>query len=167
MTVRPLAPLDRDAVLHLNLESVHHLAPMDADEYQWFLDHARCAWAAEVDGEVAGFVLVLEPGLGYESRNYAWFSERHDDFLYLDRVSVGSGFRRVGVGTAIYDAVEALAADLGLPVLLEVNAKPANEPSLAFHRSRGYREVGTLEHPDAKVVSLQVKAPPTPRGPLG
>ncbi len=46
MTVRPLAPLDRDAVLHLNLESVHHLAPMDADEYQWFLDHARCAWAA-------------------------------------------------------------------------------------------------------------------------
>lgn len=159
MTVRPLSPSDQDAVLRLNLESVHHLAPMDADEYHWFLGHARCAWAADVDGEVAGFVLVLDPGLGYESRNYRWFSERHDAFVYLDRVAVGDGFRRAGVGTAIYDAVEALAAELGVPVLLEVNAKPVNEPSLAFHRSRGYQEVGTLEHPDAKVVSLQAKAP--------
>lgn len=157
--IRPLAHPDAAAVLRLNHESVHHLAPLGDEGYAWFLDHAACAWAAEVDGVVAAFVLVLEPGLAYESANYRWFSERRDDFLYLDRVAVDAPHRRLGVGSAVYDAVEDLADSTGRPVLLEVNARPANEPSLAFHERRGYVEVGTLEHPDGKVVSLRERPP--------
>jgi predicted GNAT superfamily acetyltransferase len=158
-TIRPLTLDDAPAVLAINEEIVHHLAPMDEAEYRWFLDVARCAWAAELDGEVAGFVLVLDPGVAYESRNYAWFSERFEAFLYLDRVAVDASVRRAGVGTAIYDAVEAAAAEAGLPVLLEVNVQPVNEPSLAFHTARGYEALGELEHPGAKVTRMFARHP--------
>lgn len=159
--LRPLTAADADDVLRINEASVHHLAPMGHDELAWFLAHATLAWGAEVDGELAGFVLVLAPGLSYESENYRWFSERTERFLYLDRVALDAGFRRQGIGTRIYDAVEAEAHAAGCPVLLEVNVEPPNEPSLAFHAARGYREVGILAHDGgAKVVRLLELAPP-------
>ena len=130
LRLRPLALADEALVLALNEEVVHKLAPMDADRYRWFLRVATCAWAADVDGELAGFVLVLAPGLDYPSDNYRWFSARYDDFLYLDRVAVAASHRRCGVGRAIYDAVEALAAERRCPMLLEVNVEPPNEASL-------------------------------------
>lgn len=159
VTLRPLAPEDAAVVLAVNEASVHHLAPMDEPEYRWFLGAAALALGAELDGELVGFVLVLEPGVAYASRNYAWFSERYDRFLYLDRVAIDARARRRGVGTAIYDAVEAAAAERAVPLLLEVNLEPPNEPSLAFHEARGFVEVGTLAHDDgAKVVRLLAKA---------
>ena len=158
-TIRPLVAADAADVLALNEEVVHKLAPMDEERYGWFLDVAAGAWAAEVDGCFAGFVLLLGPGLTYDSDNYRWFSEHHDRFVYLDRVAVGAAHRRRGVGSAIYDAVEAFAAERGEPLLLEVNVVPRNEASLAFHAQRGFAEVGTLEHPGPKVVSLLAKVP--------
>ena len=159
--IRPLAIEDAERVLAINEAVVHKLAPMDEDRYRWFLGEAACAWAAEVDGVLAGFVLVLAPGSAYESDNYRWFGARYDAFRYLDRVAIDEPFRRRGVGTAIYDQVEAHAAALGVPVLLEVNELPPNEASLAFHGARGYRPVGTLDHDGgAKVVRLLAWDPP-------
>ena len=157
--LRPLTDADADAVLALNHEVVHKLAPLDGDRYRWFLAEAELAWAAELDGQLAGFVLVLAPGLDYPSDNYRWFSQRWEVFCYLDRIAVAASARRTGVGTAIYDAVEAHAAAEGRPVLLEVNVDPPNDASLAFHAGRGYQEVGRLRHDDGKVVSLQAKPP--------
>lgn len=160
-TIRPLTMGDADRVLALNEAVVHKLAPLDLERFAWFVDHAACAWAADVDGELAGFVLVLAPGVAYESDNYRWFSERYEDFRYLDRVAIDEPYRRSGVGSAIYREVEAQAAALGLPVLLEVNEVPPNEASLAFHAARGYRPVGTLDHDGgAKVVRLLAWDPP-------
>ena len=156
--LRDLTELDASAVLALNEEAVEVLAPMDHHEYRWFLDEAT-AWAADVDGEFAGFVLLLEPGIGYASRNYAWLSERFEDFLYLDRIAIAAGHRRQGVGSAIYDAVEALAASHQRPVVLEVNVNPPNTASLAFHLSRGYEPIGDLEHPGGKVVRFFLRRP--------
>ena len=159
--LRPLTDADGDAVLALNEEVVHKLAPMDEAAYRWYLGTVEVSWAAEVDGAFAGFVLVLGPGHDYESENYRWFSERWDDFWYLDRVAVAASARRRGVGAAIYDALQAKAAEDGRPILLEVNVEPPNEASLAFHEARGFREVGRLAHDGgAKVVSLQVWEPP-------
>ncbi|MCU1370957.1 MAG: hypothetical protein JWO77_2151 [Ilumatobacteraceae bacterium] len=160
VVLRPLTADDATTVLAINEASVHHLAPMDEGEYRWFLEAAALALGAEVDGALAGFVIVLDPGTAYASRNYAWFSEHYDAFAYLDRVAIAEGARRRGVGTAIYDAVEAHAAERGVPLLLEVNIEPPNEPSLAFHRSRGFDPVGTLAHDGgAKVVQLLAKGP--------
>lgn len=159
-TLRPLTVDDLAAVLDINETNVHLLAPMDEGELRWFLDDATLALGAVVDDELVGFVLVLAPGLDYPSRNYAWFSGRYEDFLYLDRVAIDERARRQGVGTAIYDAVERAAAERGVPLLLEVNLQPINQPSLAFHAGRGFAEVGTLEHDGgAKVVQLLAKEP--------
>ncbi|WP_426574876.1 GNAT family N-acetyltransferase [Aquihabitans sp. McL0605] len=153
--IRPLTLDDAADVLRINEAVVHKLAPLDETELAWFLATARCAWGAEVDGRLAGFVFVLEPGAAYGSANYRWFSERYDDFLYLDRVAIDEGFRRTGIGGAVYDQVEALAAASGRPLLLEVNELPPNHASLAFHEARGFRPVGTLAHDGgAKVVRL-------------
>ncbi|MCB0964863.1 MAG: hypothetical protein KDA98_16425, partial [Acidimicrobiales bacterium] len=86
--LRPLVAGDVDDVLALNEEVVHKLAPMGPEDFRWYLDTIELAWAAEVDGAFAGFVLVLGPGHDYDSDNYRWFSERWDDFWYLDRVAV-------------------------------------------------------------------------------
>ena len=157
-TLRPLTPADASAVLAINEASVHHLAPLDEDEYRWFLDVATIAWGAEIDGDLVGFVFVIDPGVPYASRNYAWFSERYEQFAYLDRVAIDRSARRKGVGTVIYEAVEAHASERGVPLLLEVNVDPPNHPSLEFHASRGFAEVGTLSHDGgAKVVRLLAK----------
>lgn len=162
MTLRPLGPDDAEAVLALNEAVVHKLAPMDEAAYRWYLDATTLALAAEVDGAFAGFTLILEPGRPYDSANYRWFAARYDAFRYLDRVAVDAAFRRTGVGSAIYDRVEAEAAAAGVPVLLEVNEQPPNHASLAFHAGRGYQPVGTLDHDGGAKVTRMLALPPPP-----
>jgi predicted GNAT superfamily acetyltransferase len=63
----------------------------------------------------------------------------------------------------VYDAVEARATGTTGRLALEVNAVPPNGPSLAFHRARGFREVGLRHEPGGKQVAMMVKelqAPP-------
>ena len=54
---------------------------------------------------------------------------------------------------AAYDELE-LAATPYRRMVLEVNSEPANEPSLAFHRARGYVDVGTRGDPGHRVAML-------------
>lgn len=119
------------------------------------------AIVADVDGDIAGFCLVLGPGAGYSSLNYMWFAERYDDFIYLDRVAIAPTFQRRGIGRAMYAEVERLAAieqHGSTDFLLEVNLKPRNDSSLAFHAGLGFVEVGQRESDDGKVVSMMAKS---------
>ena len=112
------------------------------------------------DGEAAGFCLVLPPGTDYASGNYRWFGERYDDFVYLDRVAIAPAFQRRGLGRAMYAEVERLAARRRPSApwfALEVNLRPRNDTSLAFHESLGFDEVGTRETGYGALVSMQVK----------
>jgi predicted GNAT superfamily acetyltransferase len=142
--LRPMTDHDVPRVLELNHRHVELLSPLDAER----LSRLR-AWASRADvilcdGEVAGFVLVFSPGSEYDSANYRWFAGRYDDaFDYLDRIVVDDAYRRRGLASAVYDVVEAAAASRGR-LVLEVNIDPPNEPSLAFHRARGYVEVHQL-----------------------
>ena len=151
--LRPIGPGDRAAVLRLNAEHVELLSPLDDDRLTVLEAWADRADVIEVDGEVAGFVLTFGPGTGYDSENYRWHAERFGDaFYYLDRVVVAPEHRGAGVAHAAYDELEQVAQPYGRMVL-EVNADPPNEPSLRFHRRRGYTEVGRLGEP-GHVVSL-------------
>jgi len=107
---------------------------------------------------IAGFCLVLPLGSSYDSVNYRWFSDRYDDVMYLDRVAFDLRYRRRGLGTVLYRAVEQRVAEAGIPAIgLEVNADPPNPPSLAFHERLGYREVGRQDTPYGIVVSMMRK----------
>ncbi|RNL77734.1 GNAT family N-acetyltransferase [Nocardioides marmorisolisilvae] len=140
-TLRPIAPADHAAVLAWNEANVELLAPLSAERLIELLDQGE-GMIIEEDGTAVGFVFTFLAGSPYSSPNYAWFSARHEAFLYLDRVVVDSSVRRTGVGGRVYDLIEQRAAEVGPVMCLEVNLDPPNEPSLAFHRSRGYVEVG-------------------------
>ena len=98
-----------------------------------------------------GFVLCLLPGTRYGSLNYAWFNERYDDFLYVDRIAIGAAARNRSAGTALYQRVLADAAERGWPVAAEVSLKPPNLGSERFHRRHGFAPVGVLHHPKQSV----------------
>jgi uncharacterized protein len=142
--LRPITDEDVPAVLDLNHRHVELLSPMDDARLVLLRGWASRADVIVCDGKVAGFVLVFSPGTDYDSENYRWFSQRYGaDFDYLDRIVIDDAFRRRGLASAVYDAVEASAGARGR-LVLEVNLDPPNEPSLAFHRARGYREVHQL-----------------------
>ena len=142
--LRPMTDADVPAVLDLNDRHVELLSPMDAGRLDLLRGWASRADVIVCDGQVAGFVLVFSPGTDYDSENYRWFSERYgEDFDYLDRIVIDDRFRRRGLASAVYDAVEDAARSRGR-LVLEVNLDPPNEGSLAFHRGRGYREVHQL-----------------------
>jgi predicted GNAT superfamily acetyltransferase len=153
--IRPLADDDVDEVLELNELSVEALSPLDLAGLATHREMVAEALVCEIDGRVAAFALAYRPGAGYDSANYRWHSERFDDFLYLDRIVVGADFRRRGIATALYDALEEVAAPHGRMVC-EVNSDPPNPESLAFHRRRGYVELGHLTKADGhQVVMLE------------
>lgn len=143
MTVlRPITASDHPLVLAWNEANVELLAPLDEPRLVELLEQGDGV-VIEHDGIAVGFVLTFLAGSAYSSPNYAWFAARHDAFLYLDRVVVDPSVRRTGVGSQVYDLIEQRAAEVGPVMCLEVNLDPPNEPSLAFHRNRGYVEVGT------------------------
>lgn len=152
--MRPMTPADHAQVLALNAEFVHLLAPLEEARLQQLVAWSDRAEVIELDGAFAGFVLTFAAGSAYDSDNFAWFAERFPDVYYLDRIVLTPVTRRRGVATAVYDELE---RDCGRPQLcLEVNLDPPNAPSLAFHRDRGYAEVGQRQS-GGHLVSLMAK----------
>lgn len=155
-TIRDLVPGDLSAVHALNAANVPAVGEADLDHLARLVAMADHALVADDAGQLVGFCIVLAPGADYGSVNYRWFSERYDDFVYLDRVAVDQRWRGQGVGTALYAEVERRCADRTW-FTLEVNLRPRNDVSLAFHAQHGFVEVGQQETPYGCLVSLQAK----------
>jgi uncharacterized protein len=144
-------PADRPRLLALNEESEQELSELDMPRLEYILALAHRTLVVESDGEIAAFAIAIAPGTGYDSQNYRWFGERYEHFLYLDRIAVAAPHRRHGFGARIYDAMEESAIPFQRMVC-DVNVDPPNDVSLAFHKARGYREVGRLQHPGKAVM---------------
>lgn len=98
-----------------------------------------------VDDRVSAFLLVLGPGHEYESLNYRFFCTRHRRFAYVDRIVVDEQHRGLGLGRALYnDLFDSLAGSAPV-VCCEVNTRPPNPESRAFHDRMGFLEVGRQE----------------------
>ncbi|MFD1824718.1 MULTISPECIES: GNAT family N-acetyltransferase [Mumia] len=159
MLVRRMEDSDLDAVLALNQSAIDGVGALTADRLREIVGYAdQSVVSTDADGVLTGFALTLPPGTPYDSINYQWYKDEYDaqDYAYLDRVVVAPDFRRRGVGTLLYNVLEERARAREL-VALEVYVDPPNEPSLAFHRARGYTEVGRLDHPNGKKVAMLVK----------
>ena len=107
-TIRPLTGDDLPEALAINEANVPAVGSVDADQLAHLFDEASVALAAEDGGRLIGFCIVLAPGADYGSVNYGWFSERYDDFAYLDRVAVAESYRNRGIGAELYAEVERL-----------------------------------------------------------
>ena len=153
---RPYEPGDAEAVLALNQSALDAVSSLDLGRLGWLSDLADTCLVITDGSRLAGFAIMIGHGTDYDSINYAWFTERYDDFGYLDRIVVDPAYRRTGVGSSLYDAAESAASRHGR-MTLEVYAEPPNPASLAFHRSRGYSEVGRLEQANGKTCAMFVK----------
>jgi uncharacterized protein len=152
--LRPITSDDLDEVVALNDRHVALTAPMDRARLVELVAAAEHADVIDVDGAFAGFVITFAAGAAYDGTHFSWFAERYDDYCYLDRIIVHEDFQRRGLGTFTYDELE---GSCGRPVFaLEVNIDPPNDPSLAFHRARGFTEVGRSDA-SGHLVSLMVK----------
>lgn len=160
--LRPVTDADHAALLELNAAEVPRLGPLDAEGLTALLgwcDLALVAELAEAPGRVAGFVLAVPPRRPYASPNYRFFEARGRDHLYVDRIATAPFARRRGVAGRLSDAVEDRARARGrAEVTCEVNLRPPNPGSLAFHRARGFVEVAQHDAYGGEVrVSLLAK----------
>jgi len=160
VTIRSFATHHVVPAMELNNANVPELNELDQAEVERLATLAESAIVAEVMGDdgqaqFAGFCWVLGPGQDYASLNYGWFSRQYREFVYLDRIAVHSDFRRFGIGRAFYAALVKQFTTSHPVLLCEVNVRPRNEPSLKFHHSIGFREVGQQDTDGGKkTVSL-------------
>src|SRR4051794_6076543 len=106
MRLRTATAEDRAPVLALNEESVAETSALDAVSLGALSAEASYFKVALVDGAVAAFLLGLREDARYQNPNFAWFQARYPRFLYIDRVVVGSSWRRQGLGALLYEDVE-------------------------------------------------------------
>ena len=103
------------------------------------------------DDEIVGFIICIREDSAYWSENYKFFTQRLKKFLYVDRVAIDERHRRAGLGQAIYEDIFAQASEDNLPIALEVNTQPMNQPSLNFHEKMGFDQVGSRDFEDHSV----------------
>jgi len=150
---------DLPAVHAINQACVPHLSSITLEELRELARQACHFTVVKTDGKVVGFMLALGPGQRYESLNYRWFSERYEDFVYVDRIAFASGFRGAGLGRRLYENIEGEYKGRASVITCEVNLLPPNPESLAFHKRLGFEEVGQQDTEGGKKrVSLLARA---------
>ena len=126
-----------------SLESMQHLKQLI--EYSSYNLLVLC------DDEIVGFIICMREGSAYGSENYKFFTQRLKKFLYVDRVAIDERHRRAGLGKAIYEYIFTHASNDNLPIALEVNTQPVNQPSLNFHEKMGFDRIGAKDFDDHSV----------------
>ena len=156
--IRPAEKADYKLALVMNEGALPHVSSLTEAGFAELAGQCFYFGGAWVEGAVAGFLMALRPGEAYQSLNYRWFCERYTSFVYIDRIVVAPQFNGMGIGRALYADVERAAKSLAPILTCEVNLKPPNPGSLAFHKKLGFAEVGQLVADEGKLVSLMVKA---------
>ena len=159
MQIADVQESDLDDVLALNEAAVPHVNSLDLDAVAWFAANAQYFRVATVDGELVGFLVGLQPGLDYSSPNYQWFCARHRRFGYVDRVVVSPAARRRGVASQLYEDFAATLRGYVPLLTCEVNIRPANASSVAYHERHGFVQVATqqTEGGDKEVALLDTR----------
>ena len=140
----------------INQENIPEVG--DLSELEDF--RARVNWSENIfvykyEDVIKAFVLCMREGQDYKSPNYEYISDRFNKFLYVDRIAVQEQFRRKGIAEKIYSTVIDKGRENNLDILCEVNTRPSNEPSMAFHKKMGFEEIGTNDFEKNSVVYLR------------
>jgi uncharacterized protein len=141
------------SVALLALNNVH------AQELSW-LEPARLqhlvaqAFLARRIGNIDAFLLAFDQDADYDSPNFLWFRARYPRFVYVDRIAVAESARGRGCARRLYQNLFEHAEMAGYDrVVCEVNSRPPNPASDAFHAALGFVEVGTASiHEGSKTV---------------
>lgn len=78
----------------------------------------------------------------YDSTNYQYFSAQYPSLLYIDRIALSPKVHRQGLGARMYEVAIQCTASAEATLACEVNIRPRNVASLAFHERLGFASVG-------------------------
>lgn len=151
----PFSDSDLNQIWSINQENIPEVGNVaNLERLNQLID-----WSSHIlvvrEQEIAGFIILMRENQNYDSLNYDFFNSQNYPFLYVDRIAIKEGHRRQGLGKMIYEKTIDIANDLNLPTCCEVNTIPRNGPSLAFHDTFGFKEVGTKDYDDHSVVYLK------------
>jgi phosphinothricin acetyltransferase len=144
LSIRPAAPGDIAAITNIYGHAVQRgtasfeIDPPDEDEmlrrYRTLASGGFPHLVAECGGTIAGYAYAGP----YRMRPaYRWTVE--------DSVYVAEPAQRRGVGRALLDRLITESEARGFRQMIAVIGDSAQTPSIALHRSAGFRMVGTLE----------------------
>lgn len=161
--LRPATAADTARILAWNQADVHFLAPLDQARLAYLNERAAAVEIIETPSrDQAGFVITFIEGSDYDSENYRWFSDHEPVFHYIDRIVIDPGARGTGLARQVYAGLAGRYPER--PLVAEVNTRPANDASLAFHDAMGFTEVGRLEDSAKGVVLLRLAPRPASAG---
>ena len=154
MILKDLDPSHVPSMWTINQQGLPGTGELSPEAMADLLDIAHLAIGCFEDESLIGFVLCLQPRTRYGSLNYAWFNQRYESFLYVDRIAVHENYRNQAVGSLLYQKVIEEAEAHHAPVAAEVSANPPNPGSMRFHHRFSFEQVGELDHGEKSVVML-------------
>lgn len=157
LVIRDVDDEDIPMMLEINEQGLPGTGKVDIEQLSKLREISEFTIGAYENGKIIGFVICLLPKQDYASLNYAWFNERYDDFIYVDRIAVDESRRNHQVGTKLYSRVKQYAEDANIPVAAEVSLMPPNKGSDRFHLRNGFTEVGKF-HTQDKSVTMYLTA---------
>jgi predicted GNAT superfamily acetyltransferase len=154
MHTQQLTQSDVESIWLINEQGLPGTGKVTLQEISYLLELSTFSLGVFSNDELLGFVICLSPGTDYGSLNYAWFNTKYDEFIYVDRIAVSTGYRDRGIGSLLYKEVVSYSNQYSIPIVAEVNLNPPNPGSMRFHERFQFEEIGILEHEDKSVTML-------------
>ena len=154
METRELSEIDVHSMWSINEQGLPGTGQVSKQEVFDLLNLSSFAIGVFREEELLGFVICLSPGTDYKSLNYAWFNNKYNNFIYVDRIAVSLDQRDEGIGSKLYEEVIAYSQENAIPIAAEVNLNPPNPGSMRFHNRFGFEEVGIFHHKEKSVTML-------------
>src|SRR5581483_8965072 len=153
--IRATQTSDTAAIRALTAEGYPGVSLFEPNELEWAIAHAARFLIAASPERIVAYLIAFASDSEYDGEEFRWFQQNAEGFLYIDRIAVAGDMRRSGLGKALYAHLEQFARKQNFRQLVcEVNLKPPNPVSLAFHTNQGFKRLTTLETRDARRVAL-------------
>ena len=125
----------------INQQQVPKVGSVSLNEFIHLIKISNISYGFIRKGICLGFVICLRENTNYQSINYKFFQERHNKFIYIDRIAIANKYQSSGIGSTLYKQLLSIKDKFNIPICAEVNTKPPNELSINFHRKHGFSEI--------------------------
>jgi predicted GNAT superfamily acetyltransferase len=161
-----MAASDAPQVLRVNASGRPGVARLDDAELARLLSLPNEHLVATDEGAAFAYALAFHRAAPYDGEEFRVLrSALTQPFIYIDQVAVAAGSRGRGMGRALYAELERIAYQHKIRVLCcEVNSRPANPASLAFHQRMGFEFLASLAVSDGREVELLTRTLPESAG---
>ena len=115
--------------------------------------------AEDINTLLVGYVLAFDRQAAYDGEEFRKFQRLTEKrYVYIDQIAVAKESQGLGVGRALYGALEAIACREGAQALCcEVNTVPPNLESMAFHKALSFERIHSMATLDGREVELLLK----------